>query len=63
MKPYDPTAFALSVNRRTFLQKSAYGLGALAFAGLLDPKLFGSAQAATTSAEQWKGVIKSPLPP
>jgi hypothetical protein len=60
MKPFDPTTFALSVNRRTFLQKSAYGLGALAFAALMDPKIFGNARAATASKEQWKGVIKSP---
>jgi hypothetical protein len=37
---------ALSVNRRTFLRQSAYGLGGLAFASLLDPRLIGSAQAA-----------------
>ena len=32
MKPFDPTAHALSVNRRTFLTQSAYGLGGIAFA-------------------------------
>jgi hypothetical protein len=60
MNTHDPTAFALSVNRRTFLQKSAYGLGALAFAGLADPRLFGGARAATTATGQSKGVIQSP---
>jgi hypothetical protein len=46
MKPiFDSTAHALSVNRRTFLRQSAYGLGGLAFASLLDPRLIGSAQA------------------
>jgi len=59
MNPFDPTSFALSVNRRTFLKKSAFGLGAMAFAGLMDPRLFGSAQAATANG-RWKGVINSP---
>ena len=61
MKPFDSTSFALSVNRRTFLQKSAFGLGAMAFAGLVDPKLFGSARAAAPAAnERWKGVLNPP---
>jgi hypothetical protein len=60
MSFFDPISFALSVNRRTFLQKSAYGLGALAFAGLVDPKLFGSARAAGTAPERWKGVLNPP---
>ena len=34
MKPMDPTAHALSVNRRAFLTQSAYGLGGMALAGL-----------------------------
>lgn len=34
MTPFDPTAHALSVNRRAFLTQSAYGLGGLAFASL-----------------------------
>jgi hypothetical protein len=32
--PFDPTTHALSVNRRAFLQQSAYGLGGMAFAML-----------------------------
>jgi hypothetical protein len=51
----DPQRHALSVNRRTFLQQSAYGLGGVAFAALLDPKLVGSAQAAG-----FPGVIHQP---
>ena len=31
----DPDAFARSINRRTFLQRSTYGLGGLAFGALL----------------------------
>ena len=42
---FDPEAFAQSINRRTFLTRSAYGLGGLALACLLDPKLIGSARA------------------
>ena len=60
MNTFDPTAFALSVNRRTFLKKSAYGLGALAFAGLTDSKLFGSARAATADPGKSKGVLNPP---
>ena len=32
---FDPESFALSLNRRTFLSKAAYGLGGIAFASLL----------------------------
>src|SRR5882724_5238807 len=34
---FDPQQFALSINRRTFLSRSAYGLGGLALASLLNP--------------------------
>jgi hypothetical protein len=46
MKTFDLHQHGLSINRRTFLRQSAYGLGGLAFASLLDPRLIGSAQAA-----------------
>src|ERR1051325_11097012 len=52
---FDPQAFALSVNRRAFLKQSAYGLGGIALASLLDPKLIGSAQAAG-----YPGAISTP---
>jgi hypothetical protein len=52
--------FARSVNRRTFLAQSAYGLGGLAFASLLDPALVGSAKAAPDAAGKWTGVIRQP---
>ena len=55
--PFDPQAFALSVNRRAFLKQSAYGLGGIALASLLDPRLLGSAQAADS---RWRGVIGTP---
>ncbi|MEO8351732.1 MAG: DUF1501 domain-containing protein [Chthoniobacteraceae bacterium] len=55
---FDPHAFALSVNRRTFLSQSAYGLGGLALASLLER----SAHAALPKAGdgKWHGVIKQP---
>src|ERR1043166_2771081 len=44
MKPFDEQQFALSINRRTFLSRSAYGLGGLALASLLNPKLIHAAE-------------------
>jgi hypothetical protein len=58
MHPYDPIAHALSINRRSFLTKSAYGLGSAAFAMLAAKGL-----AATAGAEDRafsKGFLKSP---
>src|SRR5207302_2347077 len=59
MKPFDPNAFELGINRRTFLGRAAYGLGGIALACLLDPKLFGSAKAATRTGG-WKGIVDPP---
>ena len=56
MKPFDPIAFALSVNRRSFLRRSAYGLGGLALAGLIDPKIF-AAEKAAAAPGKWDGVL------
>ncbi len=56
MTSFDSHAFRLSINRRTFLGRAAYGLGGIALATLLDPKLIGSAKAATVE-EHWKGII------
>jgi hypothetical protein len=36
----DPVAFQQSVNRRSFLTRSAYGLGGMALTSLFSPKLF-----------------------
>ena len=44
MKNFDEQQFALSINRRTFLSRSAYGLGGLALASLLNPKLIHAAE-------------------
>src|SRR5437867_7681223 len=61
MIPFDPKQFQLGINRRTFLGRAAYGLGGIALACLFDPKLIGSARAATPeSARGWKGMVDPP---
>jgi hypothetical protein len=50
--------FQLNINRRTFLGRAAYGLGGMALACLLEPKLIGTASAA--SMEHWTGVVHPP---
>jgi hypothetical protein len=54
---YDSVAHALSVNRRTFLSRSAYGIGGLALSVLLGQD---RSMAAT---ERWRGVVTSPHVP
>ncbi len=39
MNPFNEQEFALSINRRTFLSRSAYGLGGIALASLLGPTM------------------------
>jgi hypothetical protein len=58
-QPFNAETFALSVNRRTFLQRSAYGLGGIAFASLLDRALLAPARAAVPIAG-WNGVLNEP---
>src|ERR1017187_9939772 len=41
--PFNEEAFRQSINRRTFLTRSAYGLGGLALARLFNPKLLAGA--------------------
>ncbi len=41
---FDSPQFALSINRRTFLSRSAYGLGGLALASLMGPRLVSAAE-------------------
>src|SRR6266496_153607 len=52
----DPQQFQLSINRRTFLSRSAYGLGGIAFACLVNPKLVSAAPA----PERWNGIVNPP---
>jgi Protein of unknown function (DUF1501) len=49
---YDPAAFQRSINRRTFLSCSAYGLGGLALAHLLCPRANAEARS--------RGVVQPP---
>src|SRR5262249_25441595 len=56
MPTFDPAAYRRDLSRRTFLTRSAYGLGGLALAHLLG----GSARA----GERWRGVVNPPhFPP
>jgi hypothetical protein len=50
---FDPHAFALSINRRTFLSRAAYGLGGIALASLFQ-------RTALAADERWRGVIARP---
>src|SRR5438445_10793742 len=51
--PFDISSFERSINRRTFLSRSAYGLGGLALASLLNPALVRGATAAENK-NVWK---------
>ncbi|MEI8088927.1 MAG: DUF1501 domain-containing protein [Opitutaceae bacterium] len=57
MSLFDPTAHALSVNRRTFLTQSAYGLGGIAYA-LLQSKLSAASGAPATPPAGWNGALR-----
>ena len=53
---FDSQQFQLSINRRTFLTRSAYGLGGLALASLLNPRLL-KAENAPLESGHWNGII------
>jgi hypothetical protein len=60
MPPFDPIQHALSVNRRTFLKQSAYGLGGIALA-LLQNKLTaatGGALSPSALPPGWSGHLR-----
>ena len=62
MNPFDANRHALSVNRRTFLTQSAYGLGGLAMA-LMHQKLSAAGAGATAGApaklpQGWSGALR-----
>src|SRR5690242_3183640 len=57
---FDTASFEQSINRRTFLTRSAYGLGGLALASLLNPALARGANAAEATRGHWKGIINPP---
>jgi len=54
MKQFNHEQFQQSINRRTFLTRSAYGLGSLALASLLGPKAF------AVTENSWHGIINPP---
>jgi hypothetical protein len=59
MQPnFDPEKFQQSINRRTFLGRAAYGLGGIALAALLNPKLIGATQAPVDG--KWRGIVNPP---
>ena len=51
MTPFD--AYAQHLTRRSFLGRTAAGLGSLALGSLLDPRLFAAA-----GADRWGGVVQ-----
>ena len=57
-RPFDPSAFHASINRRTFLARAGLGLGSFALASLLRPNLVRAAQQAPGG--RWSGVLNPP---
>jgi hypothetical protein len=57
--PFDRAAFHQSLCRRTFLGRSAYGVGSLALAGLLDPRSL-AAEVGSSAAARSRGIINPP---
>ncbi|MDB6123344.1 MAG: hypothetical protein JWQ71_2337 [Pedosphaera sp.] len=57
---FDLKAFQAGINRRTFLGRAAFGLGGLALASLLNPKLLQAAEAVAAPNGRWKGVVNPP---
>lgn len=56
--PLDPSEFARRISRRSFLQRSAYGLGGLALAQILG----GRSASAAPAPGRWPGAIQPHLP-
>jgi hypothetical protein len=57
----DPTWDACAlIHRRTFLGRSTTGIGTLALASLLDPRLIAGAPDRSITQDRWKGMIGSP---
>src|SRR4051794_27559114 len=55
---FDPEQFRLDISRRTFLGRAAFGLGGLALASLLEPKLL--AGGPSPAGGRWRGVVNPP---
>ena len=58
MNPFDSDEIAASINRRSFLYRSAFGLGGIALSQFL-PSLARGAEAASAESK-WRGVIAPP---
>lgn len=56
MHTFDSSAAALSINRRSFLTQSAYGLGGIALA-MMQNRLLG-AEGAAKRPSHWHGVLE-----
>jgi hypothetical protein len=56
---FDAVAFQRSIHRRSFLTRSAYGLGGLALGALLGPGSKGVAASAAADG-RWRGVVNPP---
>src|SRR5689334_7807154 len=56
---FDEREFQLSINRRTFLGRAAYGLGGIALASLLGQNR-AAAAAVGPSPTRWKGIMNPP---
>jgi hypothetical protein len=56
---FDLQKFQLNINRRAFLGRAAYGLGGLALASLLDPKLVRAVETAV-GERRGQGVVNPP---
>src|SRR5262245_45220531 len=54
------TPRSTDLNRRSFLLHSAYGLGATALAGLLNPALFAAVRNHEAGSDRWRGVLNPP---
>jgi hypothetical protein len=60
MMPYfDEQAFQLSINRRSFLSRAAYGLGGIALSCLL-PRAVADTISAPRKTERWTGILHPP---
>jgi hypothetical protein len=58
---FDFEKFQLGINRRTFLGRAAYGLGGMALAALLNPKLMGGTNPAAAAINgKWTGIVNPP---
>ena len=52
--PFDNAGFRRAIHRRTFLGRTAFGLGSVALAGLLNGRAEGA------SSGRWRGVVNPP---